>query len=487
MKPAYRTGFFLAAVFLFLVAAPLLILRASGFRYDFQDMSLVPTGTLVLKTYPEGATVLINDRKQGLTTPAEISGLPPERYLIRVEAENYYPWQKQLEIRQNQVTAEEEILLIPKKIPVSTLVPQGVRAFALSPDGRHLVFAQRMNHGDEIRLLHLSEKKEEFLHRIEQAHDKAAGPTTDTVERFLWSPDGRHIAVSYLNRNNQTRRYFLIGLSAEDKPFELPGLSGGIRDWSWGTLEPSFFFIHRQRLYRVDYSTKRVELLISEPVRVYTVIRDEIYFLTVASQALFKRNIGLESQAPVEVASLDALQGAARFITRNHTKIGLLDSGGRLWMIDLNGRSGTYPIASGVRDASFNEEGDRLLLQTSEGLSVYRLEKDSLLSDEKLGRAERVVHSKDKLFSPLWHHRHPYIFYAGKEAVFIAPVGGEGTAAYPVVKTPGEEPRFSYAPRSGGEKLYFLYQEGIYEADLSFEKAGSAEAPRLRTAKLEAR
>lgn len=74
MTPRHRKAFFLGALFLFTIVAPVLILGASGYRYDFQEQELVPTGTLVLKSYPEGAKILINRKEAANRTPAEIQG-----------------------------------------------------------------------------------------------------------------------------------------------------------------------------------------------------------------------------------------------------------------------------------------------------------------------------------------------------------------------------------------------------------------------------
>ena len=143
MKPRYRRVFFLGALFLFTIVAPVLILGASGYRYDFQGQALVPTGTLVLKSYPEGARIRINQREGTDRTPAEIQGLLPSRYVLEVNSEDFRPWRKEVEIQANRITVEDQILLIPKRIAFSSVSAKEIRTFAVSPDGRKLIYVHR--------------------------------------------------------------------------------------------------------------------------------------------------------------------------------------------------------------------------------------------------------------------------------------------------------------------------------------------------------
>ena len=50
-------SFFIA---IFVIAAPTLVLYTAGFRYDFEYNRIVETGSLVVKSYPQNASIYIN-------------------------------------------------------------------------------------------------------------------------------------------------------------------------------------------------------------------------------------------------------------------------------------------------------------------------------------------------------------------------------------------------------------------------------------------
>src|SRR6185295_4991598 len=79
---------------LFVVAAPLLLLYAIGYRYSSKTHSFIKTGTFVISTIPEGADIYLNDQKYSSATPSTITSVPPATYELKLEKNGYYPWAK---------------------------------------------------------------------------------------------------------------------------------------------------------------------------------------------------------------------------------------------------------------------------------------------------------------------------------------------------------------------------------------------------------
>ena len=91
-------------IVLFLIATPLLVLYARGFKFDFNTRQIVKTGALVVKTEPTKADVFLNDKKQADPTPSTIRFLLPGDYTVRVEKSDYQPWTKRFSLRSQLVT-----------------------------------------------------------------------------------------------------------------------------------------------------------------------------------------------------------------------------------------------------------------------------------------------------------------------------------------------------------------------------------------------
>lgn len=477
MKVVYRKTFFWSAVLLFLVAAPLLILNASGFRYDFQEKSLIQTGTLVLKTRPAGARVWLEQKEQDETTPAEIERLLPQRYAVRIEADNFHPWQKEVEVRQAEITLNDQILLVPKRLPLVPVVSEGVRTFALAPDGRHLVYTRRdADRKESVWLRHLDEKSEALLFTLKNDED------AHSVDRLLWSSDNQHLAAAASSREGDLKRYFLTGAEPGDSVFEivLPGREDSAQ-WNWSEDGKRFFFLHRQVLYQADPVRRTIEEVVSEKVTGFTTAGADLYFVSEDDRGLFKKRLGAQ-EAPILLHSIRSEEGKEdpkkedHLILSSDGKMALLDRAGRLSMVDLNADPETetkvYPIASDVESARFSEDGRRLLYQTAKALVVHH--RSDAIPDwgAKAGATEMLVRQSKPAIGTVWYGDQAHVLYSSGETVYIAEAG-EKPIIYPLIRTPGESPRFVYH-HEGDDLLYLLYRETLYRADLSFEEAAPA-------------
>lgn len=474
MTPRHRKAFFLGALFLFTIVAPVLILGASGYRYDFQEQELVPTGTLVLKSYPEGAKILINRKEAANRTPAEIQGLLPARYTLEVQTEDFRPWRKEVEILGNRITVEDQILLIPKRIAVSSLLEKEIRTFAVSPDGRKLIFVRRKNAKENEALwqFDLDSGEERLLFPSDSDQKRSLSPN-DSIDHLLWLVDGRGVAFSI--STPKSKRYFMLAIGQDEQrqsAFEwIPPGKGEIHDWKWTQTGLSLFFMQGELLYRADYEKKTIEQVALDRVGGYVLHDDSIYFVTASPAVLFRQNLSTGER--IELAALpmetDGVQADAspadRLVLSGEGKIALIDRYGTLWLIDDAPSSPFLPLAGGVETALFNEDGRRLLYRTKQGLFVYHLEEGETLGGREAGSFETVVRRKGTIIGPAWYSDQSHILYGAGDTVYIAELGGQGSPnTYPLFRIPGEPPKFVYHQ----DQVTFLFRNRLYQADLSF-------------------
>jgi len=112
-------SFFIA---IFAIAAPTLVLYTAGFRYDFKYNRIVETGSLVIKSYPENASIYIDGKLLEQTTPTIINTILPGKINLLVEKEGYHRWEKTIEIFHRVSTFEESIKLYPNTDPNQLLI-----------------------------------------------------------------------------------------------------------------------------------------------------------------------------------------------------------------------------------------------------------------------------------------------------------------------------------------------------------------------------
>lgn len=124
-----RTALFIICVFLFLLAAPSIVFYSQGYRFDFNPPAggkrIVQTGAFYFKALPRSAEVYLNGKLKQKTSiftgSVLIENLLPKNYEIEIKQDGYYPWQKNLAIKEKQVTEAKNIILFPEN-PNFTIV-----------------------------------------------------------------------------------------------------------------------------------------------------------------------------------------------------------------------------------------------------------------------------------------------------------------------------------------------------------------------------
>src|SRR5688572_13864453 len=104
MKLKHRFSIIAIGFILFLISAPLIVLFARGFKYDFSQNKIVKTGTLVVESEPDNADIFLNDEKEDTQTPANIRFVLPGEYTVTVSKDGYQSWTKRLTIKSQLVT-----------------------------------------------------------------------------------------------------------------------------------------------------------------------------------------------------------------------------------------------------------------------------------------------------------------------------------------------------------------------------------------------
>jgi hypothetical protein len=132
---------------------------SQGYRFDIKKMKFLETGGIYIKTTPSDAIVTIDNdyknRTSGFSKDVLIQNLLPENHNIKIEKENYYSWEKTLEVKEKKVTEAKYIILFPDEMPF-TSIDNDVKNFYPFPDNNRILLLTVSN---EL-LSYDSEKKE---------------------------------------------------------------------------------------------------------------------------------------------------------------------------------------------------------------------------------------------------------------------------------------------------------------------------------------
>ena len=118
MEKRTRTVLFIICVVIFALAAPVVVFYSQGYRFDFETKKIVQTGAFYFKVLPRNAEVWLNNKSKVktsiFTNSALIENLMPKTYGVEIKKQGYHAWQKNLEVREKQVTEAKNVTLIPK-------------------------------------------------------------------------------------------------------------------------------------------------------------------------------------------------------------------------------------------------------------------------------------------------------------------------------------------------------------------------------------
>jgi len=144
MTKKTRTILFTIGLVFFILAAPSLILYSQGYRIDFAARKIVQTGAFYFKISPKNVDIYLDDelskKTSSITGSTMIGDLAPKIYGVEIKKDGYRSWQKNLDIKEKEVTEAKDIVLFPQNInfTVAEQKPKIIIS-ATSSDGEKIV------------------------------------------------------------------------------------------------------------------------------------------------------------------------------------------------------------------------------------------------------------------------------------------------------------------------------------------------------------
>lgn len=129
MTKSRRTVLFIVVFLVFAAAAPTAVFYSQGYRLDISPaegkVEITQTGALYFKIWPKNAGIYLDgalkDKTDFIFGSALIGNLLPQKYIVEVKKEGYFPWSKSLELTEKRVTEAKNIILIPEELKFETL------------------------------------------------------------------------------------------------------------------------------------------------------------------------------------------------------------------------------------------------------------------------------------------------------------------------------------------------------------------------------
>jgi len=267
MEKRIRRILFFVFFSIFISIAPILTLYVQGYRLDFENKRLTQTGGLFIKTItPKQAEVYLDNKLAAKTdfffSSTLIENLLPKIYNIRVQKQDYYAWEKNLEVKEKQVVEARSIVLFPKD-PGFELISSGIKNIWFSKDKKRAVIKEENENTWNLELYNL--EKNVKSHLLKETDFYKAG--AELISLDFTDDNNLFIEVAIKEQIN----YFEVDIK------KIPPLLTKVEELqplvenavTYQILNGSVYYIDNSGyLYKADESLSSKEKITNEPLNI---------------------------------------------------------------------------------------------------------------------------------------------------------------------------------------------------------------------------
>ncbi len=244
----WRLAFLSLFIIAFLIISPALVLYSSGYRYDFKNGIIQETGAISIDIMPKNASAYLNDAKLKSKVPIRLKNLARGKYKIKLTADGYYDWEKEVVVENKQTVYIKEIKLI-KKSEAQKISDNNVKIISLSKNDEYLIY---------------------------QTHDNPSlfwlrNINSDTEMQFVTGTLNKSYQINWSNKNNNYAtivsddlgEIYVINASDPTKHWNLSKLEKNvITKVQWNnTTQPELFYSTKNQLMVINPATKQKSLI----------------------------------------------------------------------------------------------------------------------------------------------------------------------------------------------------------------------------------
>ncbi|MEK7131785.1 MAG: PEGA domain-containing protein [Patescibacteria group bacterium] len=233
----------------FFVISPVIIMYTAGYRYDWQNGLLKETGAISVDVEPQNAMVYLNGIKLQDKMPIRLNNIAPAKYSLRITAPGYFDWLKEIEVKNKQTNYTKEINLIKKNKP-EILINAKINNYALSYDGRFIIYSVQKNKGAEIWLWDNSNQQVTILSRVN-------GLEATTI---LWAEKNNYALIgdSLLPHS----RLLIINAENPLKQTDLAKNNAPIKKFVWAnSVDPKLYYNTKENIFLYSPATAKSQVI----------------------------------------------------------------------------------------------------------------------------------------------------------------------------------------------------------------------------------
>ncbi len=166
MNKNIRKILFNSFLIFFFIVTPILVFYTQGYRFDFEKKEIIQTGGLYFEIQPNQSSVYLNNKfvkkTDFLFHSILIENLLPKKHKVTIKKEDYVSWEKELEVKEKQVTEVSTITLFPRDFKFQS-ISKKVEKFWVSPQEEKIVWLEKEKEDWELKIYNLNNELQSHL------------------------------------------------------------------------------------------------------------------------------------------------------------------------------------------------------------------------------------------------------------------------------------------------------------------------------------
>ncbi len=497
MEKRTRTILFSFLVLLFILVTPVIILYSEGYRFDFEDRKLTKTGALFLRVTPNNSEVYLDEtlikKTDFLFGVALVESLIPKEYKIVVKKENYFPWEKNLAIKERLVTEIKNITLVPNKVEFKNLNNK-IKNFWLAPNQKEMIIQKINNSNKEennnwsLKLLDLERNIKTNLTNEKNVLGKIKTTIPSKILDITFSADSKTALLKVNIKDKE--QYFIIDLTAT--PARLTPLSSLKEKSEQVSINPrtsifdtgingintkKVFFLEDGNLFKNDInelSGDKLQLVLDNIIT-YQLTEDNIYYLD-QSGWIFKTNYSFNMKEKLISQPL-ALEKDKNYQLKTYWNfIFILEDETLYWIkpkdrdfLISNPETKSFEkLLSNMESLEISPSFGKISFSSANEIWILSLKKEDDQPNRKFGEKTFLIRFSEKINNIFWWTDHYLIFTLGDKIKIIEVDNRDKINIYDLpssIQLDLENNNFEILWNNDNKKLYILTEKNLYESE----------------------